>query len=146
MKRREWEILLCQESIDIFLARACRSIRGHCVGGHADRAYMLLGMCKPDFVVARLFRLSFCLFYLPPRRASAMGLIVKKKKRERESEGERCSARGRNASFICFVALENRILIALDAFEDPGCSRDSRRKGKRATVIDLNMRQTCKYW
>lgn len=111
-KRREREILLCQGRYRIFLARSCRGVRGHRVGGHIDRAYMLLGMCKPDLVVARLFRLPLCLFYLPPRQTSTMGLIAKRKREKERKREMRCSARGRNASFVHFVVLENRILIA----------------------------------
>lgn len=138
-----------KEGIGIFLVSTCWGVRGHRVGGHADRAYMLLGMCKPDFVVARLFRLPLCLFYLPPRRASTRGLIAKRKReREKEKEGQRCDVRtrGRNASFARFVVLENRILIAwmpskILVDRTTPAAKESER---RCMVIDPNMRRTLK--
>lgn len=79
----------------------------HGVGGHADRTNMLLGMCKPDFVVARLFRLPSCLFYLPPRRAGTMESVAK-----RRSERTDTRRVGGTSGWVRFVVLENRILIA----------------------------------
>lgn len=94
-------IIALSRGVQIILCEVCRGIRGQRVGGHADRAYMLLGMCKQDFVVARLFRLPSCLFYLPLRRGPA---LQERKTMLRRVGG--MNVRGRS------VVLENRILIA----------------------------------
>lgn len=129
--------MLCQERYRIFLARACRGVRGYRVGGHIDRAYMLLGMCKPDLVVARLFRLPLCLFYLPPRQTSTMESL-RENERKKEKERQRCDVRRVGGTHFVrpLRCVGESNFNSLDAFDDPDRSRNSHRKRMRATTIN----------
>lgn len=136
-KRRGREISLCQEryrysprDVEVFIAIAWAGTP-------------IEPTCSPAYVSQTSWLLDFfdylSVFFIC-RRVGPMGLIAKRKRRrERERETEmRCSARGRNASFVHFVVLENRILIAwmpLKILVDRNCAKES----ERCTVIDPNM-------